>query len=125
MNISLNAEQYTALVALARKGAAIDGVDAVLKLEEFLRQVEKQGGVTRYFLWVRWQEAKQPLPPTASFPKTWPPNLQQIIERLDRPIARVDVEAMLSENATNPATVVVTQDPAGLVGWTELNVYFP
>lgn len=125
MNITLNAEQYTALVALARRGAVVDGTDAVLKLEEFLRQVEKQGGVTRYFLWVRWQEAKQPLPPTTHFPQSWPPSLQQIIERLDRPIARVDVEAMLKENATSPATVLVTQDPAGQVGWTELDVYFP
>lgn len=125
MNITLNAEQYTALVALARRGAAVEGTDAVLKLEEFLRQTEKQAGVTRFFLWVRWQEAKQPLPPTTSFPTSWPPSLQQIIERLDRPIARVDVEAMLKENATSPATVLVTQDPAGQVGWTELNVYFP
>jgi len=125
MNITLNAEQYTALVALARRGAAVEGTDAVLKLEEFLRQTEKQAGATRFFLWVRWQEAKQPLPPTTSFPTSWPPSLQQIIERLDRPIARVDVEAMLKENATSPATVLVTQDPAGQVGWTELNVYFP
>lgn len=125
MNITLNAEQYTALVALARRGAVVEGTNAVLKLEEFLRQTEKQAGVTRFFLWVRWQEAKQPLPPTTSFPTSWPPSLQQIIERLDRPIARVDVEAMLKENATSPATVLVTQDPAGQVGWTELNVYFP
>lgn len=125
MNITLNAEQYTALVALARRGAVAEGTDAILKLEEFLRQTEKQAGVTRFFLWVRWQEAKQPLPPTTNFPSVWPPSLQQIIERLDRPIARVDVEAMLKENATNPATVLVTQDPAGQVGWTELNVYFP
>lgn len=125
MNITLNAEQYTALVALARRGAVAEGTDAILKLEEFLRQTEKQAGVTRFFLWVRWQESKQPLPPTTSFPKTWPPSLQQIIERLDRPIARVDVEAMLKENATSPATVLVTQDPAGQVGWTELDVYFP
>lgn len=130
MNITLNEEQYSALVQLAREGAraASDdprvAQDRIMRLEDFFRSIEKSNGVTRYLLWVQWQETDNPLPPTVRFPESWPPTQRQLIERLDRPIAKVDVDNLLAANAKKPVTVLVTVDPAGLVGWTEYDVYF-
>jgi hypothetical protein len=119
----LDNDEYTALVALARDGAA--GGDRIPELEAFLRSIEKKNGVLRYFLMVRWQETEQRMPPTTRFPAQWPPQLQKTIERIDRPIARVDVEQLLATYATKPITVLVTIDPQGLLGWTEFDVAYP
>jgi len=119
----LETYEYTALVALARTGASAE--NRVPELETFLRSIEKKNEVTRYFLLVRWQEADQKMPPTTRFPASWPPYLQQTIERIDRPIARVDVQEVLDTFATNPVTPMVTIDPQGIYGWTEFDVAYP
>lgn len=121
MDFKLTQEQYSALVALARSGIPVDGR---LALEEFLKDIEKSNGATRYLLWVQWQEADQPLPPTVQFPDKWPPELRKLIERIDRPIAKADVDAVLAANASKPVNVLVTKDPAGRVGWTQEAVFF-
>lgn len=120
--ITLTAEQYTALVALARRGTRTQ--DEVVRLEEFLHELERANGVQRYLLWVQWQEKEAPLPAGTRFPEEWPAKQRYRIERLDRPIARVDVDKSLRANAKKPMNVLVTQDPAGVVGWTEYDVYF-
>lgn len=121
--ISLQQQDYEALVALAREGAKSDP-DRLRKLESFLQLIEKGSGINRYFLWVQWQEANQPLPPSTNFPEKWPPELRASIELVTRPIAKVDVEKLLEQRARKPMSVLVTPDPAGIVGWTELNTYF-
>ncbi len=121
--ISLDQQDYEALVSLAREGAKSDP-DRVRKLESFLRLIEQGSGIHRYFLWVQWQEANQPLPPSTDFPEKWPPELRASIELVTRPIAKVDVEKLLAQRARKPVSVLVTPDPAGVVGWTELNAYF-
>lgn len=114
MNFTLTQDQYTALVALARKGAP----DPVA-LEQFLVQIEKANGVNRYLLWVRWQEADVTPKSDVRFPKTWPPTQEYLLEKLS-PITKQDVLDALAVNATNPVTVLVTVDPAKEVGWQPL-----
>lgn len=119
MPLTITDEDYSALVELARKGAT----DKVY-LENFLRDIERRNGITRYFLLVQWQEMDTPLPPTTRFPEVWPPDYRAPLERLDRPIAKADVQELLSVKARRPVTVLVTRDPNGLVGWTAFDVYF-
>jgi len=122
-NFTLTIEQYQALVALARAGTTSD--DQRRQLEQFLVEIEKTNGVTRYLLWVQWQELEQALPPTAKFPEVWPPELRQLIQQINRPISLSDVNAVLAASAKKPTNVLVTPDPAAVVGWTPLALYFP
>lgn len=120
--LSLSQPDYEALVFFAKKGVTTQ--DEALRLETFLKDLEKRNGVERYLLWIQWQEASTPLPPTANFPKVWPPELRFRLELISRPITRADVDAVLEKKATNPVTVVVTSDPAALLGWTPLEAWF-
>jgi hypothetical protein len=126
--ISLTEEQYSALVTLAREGVKNpDGgvlPEKSRRLEAFLRDIEETAGIKRHILWVQWQETDYPLPAGTSFPETWPPELRFYLEFVTRPIAKVDVEKALDANARKPMNVLVTRDPAAIVGWTELNTYF-
>ena len=122
-SFTLTLEEYQALVALARAGTTSD--DQARKLEQFLVEIEKNNGVVRYSLWVQWQELEQALPPTTKFPEQWPPELRQRIELINRPVALSDVQTVLDHHAKKPTNVVVTPDPAALVGWTPVEVYFP
>lgn len=120
--LSLNQQEYEALVALARKGAATD--DEARLLDAFLVDLETRAGITRHTLWVQWQERGEPLPPGTNFPESWPPKMRHRIDLLTRSIARVDVEEVLAAKTRNPVNVLVTPDPGALVGWTKLDNYF-
>lgn len=120
--LQLDQQSYEALIALARKGAAAP--DEARRLDTFLISLEKANGIIRYGLWVQWQEQDQLLPPKARFPATWPPNMRFYIELISRPIARVDVDAVLKEQARKPTNVLVTKDPGAIVGWTPVDQYF-
>src|ERR1019366_5497240 len=117
--ITMTTEQYTALVALARRA----GTDAV-QLEAFLVDIEKSNNITRYLLWVQWQELEQALPPTTKFPEQWPPNLRLLIQQVNTPIAQADVMNSLAVKAKKPTNILVTKDPAALVGWTSVTTFF-
>lgn len=119
---TLTQEQYEALIALARAGALTTG-DAQ-NLEAFLRQIETASGVTRYSLWVQWQEMDQPLPPNTNFPAVWPPQLRSFMERLDRPIAKAEVIALVNSKAKRPTNLMCTRDPSALLGWTKITDFF-
>ena len=122
MNITLNLEQYQALVTLARRGAA--DADAQRQLTAFLAVIEKANDFRRYSLWVQWQETGQVLPPTVVFPTKWPPELRTFLERTDRALARTDVEVALKQVAVKPVNILVTRDIGALVGWTTLDDFF-
>ncbi len=123
MQVILDQEQYEALIFFARRGAGSDAT-TLTRLEQFLRAIEKQNDIARSFLWVQWQELSAPLPPGTSFPTKWPPELRKAIELIGRPIARADVDAVIAQYASEPTSVLVTKDPAALVGWTKLEDYF-
>ena len=67
-----------------------------VNLDSFLRSIEKANGITRYSLWVQWQDPTAPLPPGTNFPETWPPSLRYHIEFISRPVAQTDVLTAVS-----------------------------
>lgn len=120
--LQLDQQMYEALVALARKGATTPNEQR--GLDAFLRGIEKRSDVMRFGLWVQWQEQDQPLPPTTRFPSAWPPEMRYYIELISRPVARVDVNAVLKQRARRPTNILVTKDPGAMVGWTPVDQYF-
>jgi hypothetical protein len=126
LTLTLTQEQYEALIALARLGAAASSDPPAVNrnLDAFLRDLEVANGITRYAVWVQWQEQDQPLPPTTAFPATWPPSQRVYIEYLTRPIAKVDVMNVLAQRASKPTNVLVTKDPGATLGWTPLAQFF-
>lgn len=123
-NIVMTLDQYTSLVALARVGAQHRNQEQT-QLEQFLVTIEKANSITRYLLWVQWQEADQPLPPRASFPTNWPPELRRLIQKINSPVSLQDVNNVLNQYAKNPVSPMVTPDPNALLGWTQVAQYFP
>jgi hypothetical protein len=119
---TLTQEQYEALAALAR--AAADTPDKLRSVDAFLKSIEKSNGITRYALWIQWQEMNQPLPPNTNFPSVWPPQQRFFLENLTRPISKDDVQRVVAANAAKPINVLVTQDPGATVGWIPLDLYF-
>jgi hypothetical protein len=128
MTFTLRQDQYEALIALAREGTKNDAGDVDLeksrRLDEFLKLIEKENGVTRDAVWVQWQELDAPLPPGTVFPQKWPPELRHYIEYVTRKVAKADVDKAIETLANNPTSILVTKDPAALVGWTPLNDFF-
>jgi hypothetical protein len=122
MDLTLSLDEYEALVALARSG--VSTTDARRDFESFLGSIEKKNGITRYKLWIQWQEADSPQP-TQRFPESWPPQLRHYLELTTRPIARMDVDAVLKRKARRPVHVLVTPDPGAELGWTPVETYFP
>lgn len=120
--IQLTEEEYAALTALAYRGATT--AEHQRGLDAFLRSIDANNGITRYTLWVLWQEVDSALPANSVFPTAWPPSMKRKIERTDRPIARVDVDTLLAQEARKPAGVYVTNDPAGEIGWATLATWF-
>ncbi len=128
MDFTLTQEQYEALIALSREGTKLaDGTydpEKSRQLDSFLKLIEKANGVTRSIVWVQWQETDAPLPPGTNFPEKWPPELRKKIELVTRPVARADVDALLSAHAKSPMAVLVTKDPAGILGYTPVDQFF-
>ncbi|WP_394831787.1 hypothetical protein LVJ94_35250 [Pendulispora rubella] len=122
MAFVLTNEQYEGLVALARKSATTP--DALRDIDAFLRRIEASNDIQRHQLWIQWQEADWPIPPTVEFPQTWPPQMRFSLELVSRPIARIDVEEVLKKAARKPLNVLVTTDPGAVVGWTPIELYF-
>lgn len=129
-NFTLTQEEYEALIALARRGTfqrhhecRIDQSRA-LELDSFLKQIEKENGITRYALWIQWQDPTAPLPPNTDFPETWPPNLRYYLEFISRPVAEVDVLKVVNARTPNAQNILVTPDPAALLGWTPIADFF-
>lgn len=120
--LTMSLEDYEALVALARRGVVTP--EQATALQTFLRSLEAANGFTRSSLWIQWQEQDQPVPPTTRFPAVWPPELRYFLELTSRPISRVDVDKVIAVKARKPTNILVTSDPAALVGWTKVADYF-
>jgi hypothetical protein len=131
MNLTLAQQQYEALIALAQRSTIQpDGSVNVAKAQElqnYLSEIERANNITRYSLWIRWQDPTAPLPPgwKSNFPKTWPPNLQFFLQLLTRPLCKADVMTVVDTRTPTATNIMVTPDPAALYGWTQLDTYFP
>ena len=126
--LQLEQGEYETLIEYARRGTLnADGTinqDSAIGLDAWLRAIEAKNGVSRYVVWVQWQEQDAPLPAGTRFPTKWPPEMRAPVVLISRPIAKSDVTALLAVKAKNPTSVLVTSDPAALVGWTELDAFF-
>ena len=120
MDMTLTQDEYTALVTLARRGAD----DPVILEQALLRPIERRNGIIRYYLMVQWQDAAGVVPIGTEFPGNWPANLRAAIEQVDTPINRQQVEQMVALRANKPVSILVTSDPNGQVGWSELDQWF-
>lgn len=114
-NVTLTRSQYDALLNAAHTGQTQE-VDRLRDI------IDAANGITRYQLWIRWQDVGGQPPPTIELGKGWPPGMTYFLE-LERKIARADVDDVLRNNAKNPASVMVTPDVDGVVGWTLLPDY--
>jgi len=114
--ITITRAQYDALLALA----SASDPSAAYQLQ---KAIDATNSITRYILNIRWQEMGGTPPPRINLSTTgWPPTQTYRLE-LERPIERADVDVALKQAATNPVDVHVTSDPAGKVGWYELDAY--
>lgn len=124
---TLDQQQYEALIGLAREGTKDANGQVIhekaLRLEEFLRSIENNSGITRYLLWVQWQELDEPLPAGTRFPDVWPPEKRARIEQVTRPISRSDIDQVIKENARKPTSILVTRDPGARYGWMPVEDY--
>lgn len=128
MPFTLSTEQYEALISLAQRSTvnpdgSVNQQQAVV-LQNFLNSIEAANNITRSSLWIRWQDPTAPLPPGVNFPVSWPPTLQFFLQFISRPIARADVQAVVNQRTVNAMNIMVTPDPAALVGWSTLDGYF-
>lgn len=122
---TLSQEEYEALIDLSRKGAQASGdPNKSRQLESWLRLIEKNNGVKRDLVVVLWQELDKPLPPGTFFPTNWPPTLKRTVELISRPVARADIDKVLSVHASNPTSVMCTRDPEGVLGLTPIDEFF-
>lgn len=126
--LQLSQSEYEAIAELARQGTLNpDGTvnqDKALGLAAWLSAIELKNGVVRNTIWVQWQEQDAPLPPGVNFPRTWPPEMRTQLSLVSRPIAKSDVTSLLAMRAKKPTNVLVTRDPAAIVGWMELDEFF-
>lgn len=120
--MELTTSEYDTLVRLAEK-AFLDVPDR-LPLDSMLRAIETRNRIVRYALWVQWQDAKAVLPVGAEFPRTWPPELRARLQKINEPFTRENIETYVSHKASSPVSVLLTEDPNGLVGWRTLDQYF-
>lgn len=125
---TLTQEQYEALVAFAQKGTYEHdrqvNQEKALALQAFLADIEQANGIQRSSLWIQWQDPAQPLPPGTNFPKTWPPELRFFLQFVSRPICQADVLQVVAQRAPKAVNIMVTPDPAALLGWTPVATYF-
>lgn len=114
-NITMTRIQYDALLSLATRASAEES-------RALRTLIDAANGITRYQLWIRWQDVGGRPPPTIELGKGWPENQTYFLE-LERKIARADVDDVLRSNTKNPASVMVTPDIYGVVGWTLIDDY--
>lgn len=117
MALTITRTQYESLLAAARG-------DSLVNVDQLQDAVDAANSIRRYQLLIRWQEVGGSTARRFSIldGSNWPPS-QEFLLIQDRAIAREDVDEVLRTQATNPVDVLVTTDPAGVVGLTELNAY--
>lgn len=121
--VDLLFEEYEAMVTLAID-ACRRSPEAAVRFSELVAKVNQRNDLSFRTLWVQWTERGQPLPLDANFPVRWPDAWRYRLDLFNRTPTRKDVEEILARHATRPVDVLVTYDPAALVGWSQLDRLF-
>lgn len=115
MPITMSRAEYDALIAA---GLAADTTE----IERLQAIIDETNSITRYRLQIRWQDIGGTRPTHIELGLGWPTDQSFLLE-LERPIERADVDTVTSTQAQNPVSIMVTRDPAGVVGWTLVGDY--
>jgi uncharacterized protein (DUF2236 family) len=116
----LKQAQYDKLMYYAQIGAV--GAEALQQFEELRQSIETDNGIKTYVLMVLYQEVPLAPAPVNIGVESYPPGVRLEL-RLNRPITRQDVDDALRDVATTEELTLVTPDPRGVVGWTQLSAY--
>lgn len=103
-------------------------VGAILKdetgdLSSLLDRVDADNSLTRYYLYVKWLDGAAPRPGPQQPIEDWPPWVFEWFVSYS-PFTRDWVEEFVASQTSNPIYILVTDDPAGKVGWYELDKFF-
>lgn len=122
MSVTVTDDEWNQLVGLAQQ--SLSG-ESLRELASQLIEIERRNEIRRYQLLVRWTEVGVPLPASTTFPTTWPASYQAVLRKINVPITRAEVEQCVSDRARHAVgAVLVTDDPAGIIGWSDLDTYF-
>lgn len=99
--------------------------ESAVRFAELVAKINQRNDLNFCTLWVQWTERGQRVPVGASFPDRWPSEWRYRIDLFNRMPTRSDVTEVLTRRSSRPVDVLVTYDPAALVGWTQLDVLFP
>lgn len=103
-------------------------VGAVLKgetdnLNVLLDRVDEENELTRYYLYVRWMDGAAPRPGPDAPIQDWPPWGSDWFSSYER-FTKQFVEDYVGRQTSNAIYIIVTEDPAGEVGWFTLDEFF-
>ena len=115
MAISMSRAEYDALV-----DAGLTANTA--EIERLRDLIDVANGITRYRLFIRWQDVGGDPPTRIELGQGWPA-LETFLLEQELPIAREDVNKVTETQASNPVSIQVTLDRNGVVGWTEIDLF--
>lgn len=119
MAITLKDSQYATLMLYAETGATAQGKST--EFEALRQSIEADNGIKTYVLVLSYQEVPV-VPAPVNTMGAYPPGSRKTL-RLNRPITRQDVDDALRNVATTEDLTLVTPDPLGVVGWSQLSAY--
>ena len=115
-NVTVKSADWESLVGAVLKQETDD-------LNTLLTRVDAQNSLNRYYLYVKWQDAGAKRPGPDDPIQDWPPWGFDWFVSYSR-FTKDFVEDFVARQSTNPLTILVTDDPAGEVGWYLLEDFF-
>lgn len=92
-------------------------------LNALLGKIDRDNDLTRYYLYVKWQDAAVPRPGPDAPIQDWPPWRMEWFTAYE-PFTRQFVEEFVDRQTSKALYILVTDDPSGDVGWYTLEEFF-
>lgn len=115
MSLIITREQLDALFFAADAGD-------MSTVKTTVATIDKANNVTRYSLFVRWQEVTGEPESYVNDRRDYP-SFKRNRLNMTRVITREDVLALVAQFASSSTNIQVTPDVSGAIGWTEIDVY--
>ena len=116
MAVSVNEKDWEAIVVAILTGQ-LDGISTILD------KVDKNNGLIRYYLYVKWLDLTAPKVVNGQTVVDWPPERTASFISYS-PFTRNYVEEFVKGQTTHYAYIQCTDDPAGKAGWKEIDEFF-